>query len=68
MDEKKAADGKAIIYNNGLATKDTVAKASKDFFQNEFADEKTDTSRRIVDEEVIPKTTTLERSRLLIIV
>ena len=64
MDEKKAAAGKAIIYNNGLATKDTVAKAAKDFFQNEFADDKTDTIRRIVDEEVIDKARTLERSRL----
>ncbi len=40
--EKKTADGKAIIYNkkNGA---DTTKKA-KDFFQNEFADEKPDSS------------------------
>ena len=42
LTEKKTADGKAIIYNkkNGA---DTTKKA-KDFFQNEFADEKPDSS------------------------
>jgi hypothetical protein len=40
--EKKAADGKAIIYNKKAGIADTAKK--KDFFQNEFADEKPDTS------------------------
>ncbi len=40
--EQRAADGKAIIYNK-KAESDTTKK-SKDFFQNEFADEKPDSS------------------------
>ncbi|MFN3664845.1 MAG: hypothetical protein ACK4S0_01725, partial [Sediminibacterium sp.] len=64
MDEKKASQGKALVYNNGVATKDTTIKAAKDFFQNEFADEKTDTSKRVFEDVPLPKTTTLERSRL----
>ncbi len=44
LEEKKASDGKAIVYNN-KPTSDTAKKA-KDFFQNEFADEKPDTSNK----------------------
>lgn len=64
MDEKKAIDGKAIIYNNGLAAKDTATRAAKDFFQNEFADEKIDSTRRNINEIIAPKANVLERSRL----
>lgn len=39
--EKKAADGRAIIYNKGSGS-DTAKKAN--FFQNEFADEKPDST------------------------
>ena len=42
MAEKKNAEGKAIIYNKKTGA-DTTKKA-KDFFQNEFADEKPDSS------------------------
>jgi hypothetical protein len=66
MDEKRASDGKAIIYNNGLAVKDSsVRNTNKDFFQNEFADEKTDTTaRRFQQDPVVVKTSVLSRSRL----
>lgn len=40
--EKKAVEGKAIIYNKKAAA--DTAKKAKDFFQNEFADEKPDSS------------------------
>jgi hypothetical protein len=40
MADKKAAEGKAIVYDKKSAA-DTVKKA-KNFFQNEFADEKPD--------------------------
>jgi len=43
LEEKKASDGRAIVYNK--PTIDTLKKA-KDFFQNEFADEKPDTSAK----------------------
>jgi hypothetical protein len=42
MADKKASEGKAIVYNKKAGV-DTVKKA-KDFFQNEFADEKPDTT------------------------
>ena len=42
MAEKKAAEGKAIVYNK-KAGADTAKKA-KNFFQNEFSDEKPDSS------------------------
>lgn len=44
LEEKKLSDGKAIVYNKKL-TNDTQQK-TKDFFQNEFADEKPDTSTK----------------------
>jgi hypothetical protein len=40
--EKKAATGKAIVYNKKAAA--DSAKKTKDFFQNEFANEKPDSS------------------------
>lgn len=61
MAEKRASDGKAIIYKKGAA--DTARK--KDFFQNEFADEKTDSSysgARISSEP--PKPSTLSTAKL----
>ncbi len=42
MADRKAAEGKAIIYDKKAGV-DTGKKA-KNFFQNEFADEKPDTS------------------------
>ncbi len=42
IEEKKKNDGRAIVYNNKPAN-DTLKK-TKDFFQNEFADEKPDSS------------------------
>ena len=63
--EKKAIDGKAIIYNKKGAI-DTVKKA-KDFFQNEFADEKPDSSSLALQKQADPlfaKTSALTKSRL----
>jgi hypothetical protein len=63
--EKKATDGKAIIYNKKAAA-DTLKKA-KDFFQNEFADEKPDSTSFAVQnkmEAALPKTSVLNKSRL----
>ena len=63
--EKKAIDGKAIMYNKKAAA-DTLRKA-KDFFQNEFADEKPDSSSFAVQnkmEAALPKTSVLNKSRL----
>jgi hypothetical protein len=61
--EKKAADGKAIIYKKGAS--DTARK--KDFFQNEFADEKPDTSAIALQNKAIgpaPTGSTLSKSKL----
>lgn len=61
--EQKAQKGKAIIYNN--AGTDTVKKAN-DFFQNEFSDEKPDTSAlRKSDPALAQRTASvLSKSRL----
>lgn len=48
--EKKASDGKAIIYNKKAAS-DTTRKG-RDFFQNEFADEKPDSSAMALKNKV----------------
>lgn len=61
MAEKRASDGKAIIYKKGAA--DTARK--NNFFQNEFADEKSDSSysgARISSEP--PKPSTLSTAKL----
>ncbi len=63
--EKKALDGKAIIYNKKAAV-DTTKKA-KDFFQNEFADEKPDSSSAAIQNQLLPsqpKNSVLSSSRL----
>jgi hypothetical protein len=63
--EKKASEGKAIIYNKKAAA-DTVKKA-KDFFQNEFADEKQDSSSLAIKKEMpdlAPRTSVLSKSKL----
>ncbi|HEY1019123.1 MAG TPA: hypothetical protein VGE25_09005 [Sediminibacterium sp.] len=63
--EKKALEGRAIIYNK-KATVDTAKKA-KDFFQNEFADEKPDSSSAAIQNQLLasqPKTSVLSSSRL----
>lgn len=63
--EKKALDGRAIIYNKKAAV-DTTKKA-KDFFQNEFADEKPDSSSAAIQNQLLtgqPKTSVLSSSRL----
>ncbi|MEO7529963.1 MAG: hypothetical protein ABIS69_01085, partial [Sediminibacterium sp.] len=62
--EKKASEGKAIIYNKKQAT-DSAKK--KDFFQNEFADEKPDSSSIAFQNKAaigLPKTSVLSRSKL----
>jgi hypothetical protein len=51
MADKKAAEGKAIVYNKKAST-DSVKKS--DFFQNEFADEKPDTSSRAAQNNTLP--------------
>ncbi|MEA3425850.1 MAG: hypothetical protein U9R46_06355 [Bacteroidota bacterium] len=63
--EKKASEGKAIIYNK-KAVADTTKKV-KDFFQNEFADEKPDSTSYALQNQLLaaqPKTSVLSRSRL----
>ncbi len=63
--EKKAIDGKAIIYNKRSGS-DTSNKAS-DFFQNEFADEKPDSAaiaRRQAADIPVDKVSILAKSRL----
>lgn len=63
--EKKASEGKAIIYNKKAAA-DTTKKV-KDFFQNEFADEKPDSTSYALQNQLLaaqPKTSVLSRSRL----
>lgn len=60
MEEKKAVDGKAIVYTQKPLVIDTVKKA-KDFFQNEFADEKPDTGFALPQ---IPLTTVTKQSSL----
>ena len=64
LDDQKMAKGKAIVYNSKPAT-DTLKKA-KDFFQNEFADEKPDTTlNALLASLATPvKTSSLSRSRL----
>lgn len=47
MAEQKATEGQAIIYQNGLAKQDTTLRQPvKDFFQNAFENDPTDTARR----------------------
>ena len=48
--EKKASDGKAIIYNKKAAS--DTARKGRDFFQNEFADEKPDSSAMALKNKV----------------
>lgn len=63
--ERKAIDGKAIIYNKKAAV--DTAKKAKDFFQNEFADEKPDSSSAALQNQLLigqPKTSVLNNSRL----
>lgn len=63
--EKKASEGKAIIYTK-KAVADTTKRA-KDFFQNEFADEKPDSASYAIQNQLLaaqPKTSVLSRSRL----
>lgn len=63
--EKKASEGKAILYNK-KAEADTTKK-TKDFFQNEFADEKPDSTSYALQNQLLanqPKTSVLSRSRL----
>jgi hypothetical protein len=43
VDAKRAAEGKAIFYNNKQVTAAVAKKADSDVFQSEFADEKQDT-------------------------
>ncbi len=65
--EKKAIDGRAIIYNKKAAA-DTVKKV-KDFFQNEFADEKPDSAAAALQNKAIlnnqqAKASVLSKSKL----
>ncbi|MBI2284672.1 MAG: hypothetical protein HYU71_13245 [Bacteroidetes bacterium] len=63
--EKKASEGKAIIYTQKAAA-DTTKKV-KDFFQNEFADEKPDSTSYAIQNQLLaaqPRTSVLNRSRL----
>lgn len=63
--EKKALDGRAIIYNKKAAV--DTAKKAKDFFQNEFADEKPDSNSAAIQNQLLasqPKTSVLSSSRL----
>ncbi len=62
--EKKAVDGKATFYNKKAVADST--KKPKDFFQNEFADEKPDSSAAVqakADNNVF-KPSSLSKSRL----
>jgi hypothetical protein len=62
--ERKAADGKAIIYNKKI--EGDTAK-SKDFFQNEFANEKPDSNSLAFQNKLatsLPKTSVLAKSKL----
>ncbi|GAC1438338.1 MAG: hypothetical protein NVSMB63_01730 [Sediminibacterium sp.] len=64
IEEKKTVEGKAILYNkNGT---DSTRQKAKDFFQNEFADEKPDTSAaRLNKMGVLPeRESVLSKSRL----
>lgn len=60
MEDKKVSEGKAIVYTQKPLAADTVKKA-KDFFQNEFADEKSDTAYALPK---IPLTTAQKQSSL----
>lgn len=63
--EKKATEGKAIIYDKRNAA--DTAKKAKDFFQNEFADEKPDSSAAALQNQALnspSKTSVLSKSRL----
>lgn len=63
--EKKAIEGKAIIYNKKGAS--DTAKKAKDFFQNEFADEKPDSAALAQQNkpgELAPQSSVLSQSRL----
>ncbi len=65
IQENKNALGKAILYNNKTGA-DTAAKP-KDFFQNEFADDKPDTSGLTkINQQKLPfeKSSALSRSKL----
>lgn len=64
IEEKKKVEGKATVYNTKSAN-DTIKKA-KDFFQNEFADEKPDTSSKNLFKIPLTssKQSTLARSKL----
>ena len=63
--EKRATDGKAILYTKNATT--DLAVKSKDFFQSEFADEKLDSSslaQKNRVQAVIPKSSVLGKSKL----
>ncbi len=61
--EKKALDGKAIVYNKKTGA-DTVRK-TKDFFQNEFSNEKQDSSAAVPKiDNLPPKASILSKSKL----
>jgi hypothetical protein len=63
--EKKASTGNAIIYNKKSAA--DTAKRSNSFFQNEFADDKLDTSGQAAKNKIdptIPKPSVLSQSKL----
>lgn len=63
--EQKASTGNAIIYNKKAAS-DTAKKPSN-FFQNEFADDKPDTSRQAAKNKLdptLPQTSVLSKSKL----
>ena len=63
MANQKAVEGKAITYNKKGAV-DTVKKA-KDFFQNEFSNEKPDTTTSIAKVQLpAPKASVLTKSKL----
>lgn len=63
--EKKATEGRAIIYNKQAAS--DTAKKGKDFFQHEFADEKPDSNSSAIQNNLLTvsvKTSILSKSRL----
>jgi hypothetical protein len=63
--EQKASTGNAIIYNKKAAS--DTAKKPNNFFQNEFADDKPDTSRQTAKNKLdptIPQPSVLSKSKL----
>ena len=65
MEDKKIAEGRAIQYNNNKPANDTSKKAV--VFQNEFADEKPDSTANIIPDLVttaLQKQSSLAKSKL----